>query len=283
MYLPQGVKNADFQDRSGKMNQIITSKDNNNIKLYQKISSNKKYRSEFKMFPLEGLRLIKDAVSENAELHCVLVTESCMKKLSMHGEALDFLTEELKKKTLYISDELGEKLASTEGTQGIFAVCSALDNPSISDTIKSGGRYIILYRLQDPGNMGTVIRTADAMGVDAVIAVNCCDIFSPKTIRSTMGSLFRMKICTASSEDVFKRLRETGVTSYAAVIDSDAVSLTDCSFKDGGAVFIGNEGNGLPQDIAEECDHKLTICMHGNVNSLNAATAASIIMWELTK
>lgn len=265
------------------MNQIITSKDNNNIKLFQKLSSNKKYRNEFGMFPLEGLRLIRDAVSENAELHCVLVTESCLKKLSLHGEALDFLTEDQKKRTLYISDELGAKLASTEGTQGIFAICRALDNPSISDTIKNSGRYIVLHGLQDPGNVGTVIRTADAMGVDAVIAVSSCDIFSPKVIRSTMGSLFRMKICTASADEVFKRLRETGTVSYAAVIDSDAVSLTDCRFEEGAAVFIGNEGNGLPAEITAQCDKKLTICMHGNVNSLNAATAASIIMWELTK
>lgn len=261
------------------MDNMITSKDNPNIKLYQKLSSNKKYRSEYGMFTLEGLRLIKDAVNENAELHCVFVTEGCLKKLSAHGESLDFLPD----KTLYISDELGAKLASTEGTQGIFAICRALDNPSISDTIKNVGRYIVLHQLQDPGNMGTVIRTADAMGVDAVIAVNCCDIFSPKVIRSTMGSLFRMKICTASCDDLFKRLRETGTVSYAAVIDDDALSLTDCRFEESAAVFIGNEGNGLPAEITAECDKKLTIRMHGNVNSLNAATAASIIMWELTK
>ncbi len=262
------------------MHQIITSADNNSIKLYRKLASNKKHRTENKMFTLEGLRLITDAVNENAELHCVLATEAFLKK---HGDALDFLPSETKKKALFISDELGEKLASTEGTQGIFAICRFLDNPSISDTIKSSGRYIILHTIQDPGNMGTVIRTADAMGVDAVIAVNSCDIYSPKVTRSTMGSLFRMKVCTADIDEVFSTLKEKNVTSYAAVIDKDALSLTDCRFEKGAAVLIGNEGNGLPAEITAMCDKKLTICMHGNVNSLNAATAASIIMWELTK
>lgn len=262
------------------LQQIITSKDNATIKLYQKLCANKKYRTEHRMFTLEGLRLITDAVNENAELHCVLATETFLKK---HGEALDFLPEKARKKALFISDELGEKLALTEGTQGVFAMCGIPENPPLSDAIKSEGRYIVLHTIQDPGNMGTVIRTADAMGVDAVIAVNCCDIYSPKVTRSTMGSLFRMKMCTAAAEDVFEEFRKKNVTSYAAVIDSDALSLADCRFEKGAAVLIGNEGNGLPAEITAMCDKKLTICMHGNVNSLNAATAASIIMWELTK
>ncbi len=264
--------------------QVINSKDNSTIKLFRKLSSNKKYRSEFDMFTLEGVRLIRDAVQENAELHYVLITESCYKKLSEHGEALDFLNEEnIIKKTALISDDLGSSLASTDGTQGIFAICAALDNPPISDTINSSGRYILLYNIQDPGNMGTVIRTADAMGISAVISVNSCDIYSPKVVRSTMGSLFRMKVCIASEDEAFQTFRDKKITTYAAVIDSDALSLTDCKFSNGSAVLIGNEGNGLPSDVVAKCDHKLTIHMNGNVNSLNAATAASIIMWELTK
>lgn len=235
------------------------------------------------MFPLEGLRLIKDAAAENAELHCVMITEGCMKKLSEHGEALDFLPERARERTLFISDELGERLASTEGTQGIFATCEAIDTSGISDAIKSNGRYIMLHNIQDPGNMGTVIRTADAMGINAVIAVNCCDVQSPKTVRATMGSLFRMKICVASADEAFAEFKEKNIISYAAVVGRDALSLTDCRFKDGSAVLIGNEGNGLPEEIIARCSHSLTIHMHGNVNSLNAATAASIIMWELTK
>lgn len=256
------------------MQQTVTSKDNPSIKLFQKLSSNKKYRSEYRMFTLEGLRLIKDAVNENAPLHCIFITEGCMEKA-------DFLPKNVQ--TMIISDELGKRLAMTEGTQGIFAICRMPENPNISSVIKSSGKYIVLHNLQDPGNMGTIIRTADAMGVDGVIAINCCDIYNPKTIRSTMGSLFRTKLCICGEEEAFTELTSKGITSYASVIDSDAQSLADISFEEGAAVFIGNEGNGLPSETADRCSKKLTIKMNGNVNSLNAATAASIIMWELTK
>lgn len=265
------------------MPQMITSDSNPSVKLYRKLVSAKKYRSEYNMFPLEGLRLVKDAAEENAELHCVMITESCMKKLSERSDALDFLPEKTRENALVITDSIGEKLASTDGTQGIFAICRTPALPSLSDTVNADGRYIMLHSIQDPGNMGTVIRTADAMGVSAVIACGCCDIFSPKTVRSTMGSLFRMKLCIASEDEAFEEFAAKRIKTYAAVIDKDALSLTDCSFSDGSAVLIGNEGNGLPEETAMRCSERLTIRMHGSVNSLNAATAASIIMWELTK
>lgn len=264
------------------MQEFITSKDNPNIKLYQKLSANKKYRTEYGMFPLEGLRLISDAVMENAELHCVLMTESFMKKQSVHGDALDFPSVN-GRRILCISDELGAKLASTEGTQGIFAICRMKAAVPADTLAQKGGRYVMLHNIQDPGNLGTIIRTADAMGIDGVFAVNCCDIYSPKAVRSTMGSLFRMKICLCSEEDAFAAFDKNGIASYAAVIDSDAVSVTDVSFGGNSVVLIGNEGNGLPQEVSDRCTERITIKMHGNINSLNAATAASIIMWELTK
>lgn len=263
------------------MREFITSKDNPNIKLYQKLTANKKYRTEYGMFPLEGLRLINDAVTENAELHCVLMTESFMKKRSVHGEALDFPSVD-GSRILYISDKAGAYLSSTEGTQGIFAICGMKPAISADNLAQKGGRYVMLHGIQDPGNMGTIIRTADAMGIDGVFAANCCDIYSPKAVRSTMGSLFRMKICICSAEDAFAAFDKTGISTYAAVADDSAVSLTDVSFG-GAAVLIGNEGNGLPREVSDRCTERITIKMHGNINSLNAATAASIIMWELTK
>jgi TrmH family RNA methyltransferase len=256
----------------------ICSRDNDNIKLFTKLSESKKYRREHMKFTLEGLRLIADAAGENAELHCVFVTESFMSK---HSDALDFLGRSNIGRIYIISDELGKKISTTDGTQGIFAVCGAIDKFSISDTIKTGGRYILLHNIQDPGNMGTIIRTADAVGLNAVIAVNCCDIYNPKVIRSTMGSLFRMPVIDTDISTAMNCFKSCGIKTYAAVIDSNALSLSSCDFSDGGAVLIGNEGNGLPEDIAMQCSERLTIKMRGNVNSLNAAMAAGIIMWEL--
>ncbi len=256
----------------------ITSKDNEKIKLFTKLGENKKARRDNKMFTLEGLRIISDAAAENAELHCVFVTESTLAK---HGDALNFLDRSNVYNIYVIAEELGQKLSLTEGSQGIFAICGALDKFSISDKIKSDGRFVVLHNIQDPGNMGTIIRTADAVGIDAVITINCCDIYNPKTIRSTMGSLFRMPVIDTDTKTAFETFHDNNIRSYAAVIDADAVSLSDCNFTGGSAVFIGNEGNGLPDDVVRLCTERLTIKMHGNINSLNAAMAAGIIMWEL--
>lgn len=260
---------------------IISSKDNSNIKLYLKLLSNKKYRQEFGLFVLEGTRLCLDAVKENAELHCVFVTKTAQEKYS---EALDLLNEKVGEKLFLISDELGERLSDTNGTQGIFAICNILDKKKLNVTICSNGKYIVLNNLQDPGNVGTIIRTADSIGISAVILCDCCDIYNPKVIRSTMGSLFRLTILdNCNFSDVLTELKTKGLVTYAAVIDTDAIPLTDCDFSGGAAVVIGNEGNGLPPETADLCDKKLTIKMQGNVNSLNAAMATGIIMWEMLR
>lgn len=260
--------------------QKITSRDNPNIKLYMKLASGKKYRRENGMFTLEGIRLVQDAIKENAELHSVFVTESCMEKLSQHGEALDFPEAA---RVFEIPDEIGARMSSTDSAQGIFAVCRILEKPSFSDTVRSGGKYLLLHSVQDPGNLGTIIRTADAVGVDAVFLADCCDLYNPKVVRSTMGSLFRLNVSEIKFDETFPVFAERNVPSFAAVIDSDAVSLTECDFSQGGVILIGNEGNGLPREVSEMCSEKLTIKMQGNVNSLNAAMAAGIIMWELVK
>lgn len=269
----------------------ITSADNPKIKLYRKLASEKKHRRESGLFTLEGTRLVADAIAENAKLQAVFVTESCFEKISrgetaVRREALEFPANsdgKTETEVFLIPDGIGEKMSSTDNSQGIFAVCGCLDKPPVSDTIKSGGKYILLHRVQDPGNLGTIIRTADAMGVDAVFLAECCDLYNPKTVRSTMGSLFRLNVYEVDLDEVFPLFGQRSIPSFAAVIDSDAVSLTDCDFSRGAVVLIGNEGNGLPKDVSEMCGHKLTVKMHGSVNSLNAAMAAGIIMWELVK
>lgn len=256
---------------------LITSKDNPNIKLFRKLTESKKYRRETGMFTLEGMRLISDAMLENADFFYVFVTESF---LSSQGETLNFPYGTC---LFYISDELGKSISDTSSTQGIFAVCKFMAKPHFTQTIKHGGKYLLLCGIQDPGNLGTIIRTADAVGLDGVFLSECCDLYNPKVVRATMGSLFRLNVSEADFEEIFPLFKERGVPTYAAVIDRDAVSLTDCDFSQGGAVLIGNEGNGLPKDVAERCTKKLTIKMNGNINSLNAAMAAGIIMWELEK
>ena len=256
--------------------QLITSKDNPNIKLYRRLSESRKFRKEKGLFVLEGMRLISDAIKEGAKLHSLLLTEECAEKLDTERLAEDV-------SCFIIPHELKEKISDTGNSQGAFAICGMIDKPPVSDTIKSGGRYILLHSVQDPGNLGTVIRTADAVGIDAVFLCGCCDMYNPKVVRSTMGSLFRLNVSEVPFEEVFPLFEKNDIETYAAVIDGDALSLTECDFSQGAAVLIGNEGNGLSPETAAMCGKRLTIKMRGNVNSLNAAMAAGIIMWELEK
>ena len=260
------------------MENIITSKDNPVIKLYQKLSSSKKERLQYGLFVLEGLRIVEDALRENSGISHLIMTKNACEKF---GAAL--LQADLRNtKTIVVSNELGNKIASTDATQGVFAICPipAAKMPIFRDN----GRYAVLYGLQDPGNVGMVIRTADALGIDGVILSQSCDLYSPKVIRATMGSVFRMDITVENDTDkLFGMLKNNNVTTSAAVIDADAEKVTDIVFEGRQAVFIGNEGNGLPRDIALRCDRRATIPMNGTVNSLNAAMAAGIFMWELKK
>lgn len=260
---------------------LISSKDNANVKFFNKLSQSKKARNEYGLFPLEGYRLILDAIKENVELHCVFISENAIVKYS---EALDLLERNgFSDKVYFITEEVEKKLSDTVNPQGIYAVCKKLDKILSADTILSNGKYIILHELQDPGNLGTIIRTADAVGIDGIFLTgNSCDIYNPKVVRSTMGSLFRMSMyCEEDIRNVLEIFKEKNIISYAAVIDNDACSLSECKFSNGSVVLIGNEGNGLPDEISSLCDSRLTIKMNGNINSLNAAMATGIIMWEM--
>lgn len=256
--------------------QYITSKDNPAVKLYRRLSESKKYRRENGMFILEGVRLIDDAVRENAGLYAVFASEECAETF--------FGGRNISGAECYvIPDDLADKLSDTGNTQGVFAICRTPERLFAAETVKKGGKYVLLHQVRDPGNLGTIIRTADAVGIDGVFLSDCCELYNPKVVRSTMGSIFRLNVSEAGFYDVFPAFAANGIETFAAVVDEDAVSLTECDLSGGAAVLIGNEGNGLPDEISAMCDKRLTIKMHGNINSLNAAMAAGIIMWEFTK
>ncbi len=260
------------------MENIITSKDNPVIKLYQKLSSSKKERLQYGLFVLEGMRIVEDAVKENSGLSHLIMTKQAFEK---YGEAF-FQADLRNAKTIVISNELGRKIALTDSTQGVFAICRMPSEHTLR--FAENGRYIVLYGLQDPGNVGMIIRTADALGIDGVILSGSCELYSPKVVRSTMGSIFRMQIAVENdTERLFEILEKNGITASASVIDRDAEKITDCEFKGSHAVFIGNEGSGLPRDIAMRCSRRVTIPMSGTINSLNAAMACGILMWEMKR
>lgn len=264
---------------SGVFLTVVTSKDNPSVKLYMKLSSSKKERRNSGMYVLEGYRLITDAVQEDSSVRQIFFTEDAYGKYYSELSQVDL--KEVK--ILIISNELGIKISCTEKPQGVFAVCSIPEERDLKKSIKKDGKYVVLHQLQDPGNLGMIIRTADAVGIDGVILSESCELYSPKVIRSTMGSVFRMNIFEARDLDtLFECFEENGIKSYAAVIDKDAEDLRNCSFNGGCAVFIGNEGNGLPAEVSARCTVRATIKMNGHINSLNAAMATGIFMWEMS-
>lgn len=183
-----------------------------------------------------------------------------------------------------LGEEAAKKMADTGAPQGVFALCRKPDKTLLLDEIRPDGIYAALCGLQDPGNVGTILRTADALGIDGLlISADTCDIFSPKVIRGSMGAVFRLPTAVVPEVGAeLLRLSERGCRSYAAVLDETAHSAAEYSFT-GGIAVIGNEGNGLDRETIACCDEKMTIRMKGNAESLNAAMAAGIILWEMTR
>ncbi len=260
------------------LSEPVTSKDNPSVKLFRKLMTSKKERMQYKRFALEGSRLVFDALKSNAPVEKIFITLSALRKYGDHIKNIEGIN------IILISDDLGGKISDTGKTQGIFAECAFIDKTDKLDNLKKNGRYAVLYQLQDPGNAGMIIRTADALGLDGVIFSGSCDIYNPKVIRSTMGSIFRIPVYRdVPVDDVFIAMDNAGISTYAAVVDKNADDIKTVDFCNGGGIIIGNEGNGLPDEIVLKCRERITIKMNGNIDSLNAAMATGIIMWELMK
>lgn len=255
----------------------ISSKENVQIKHAVKLMSNKKYRQEKGLFIVEGLRLCTDAILSGLHPKQVFLTES-----QLQNKIESILSEA--EEGYLITENLAEKISDTENTQGIFCVFPMLD---INVPLKNipGTHFVLLSSLQDPGNIGTIIRTSEAFGIDMIIvSSDCPDIYSPKLLRATMGGIFRVKIkVTDDICHTIEELRKQGVEVYAAALHEKSQCVTDVSFKEASAVVIGNEGNGLSQKIIDACSTSILIPMDGNAESLNAAIAASILVWEMAR
>lgn len=261
---------------------LVTAKDNRLVKEYVKLRDKAKYRRETGLFVIEGSRLTIDALKENVEIKYAFVTESAKEK---YPQTVELLQNTLRDRLYDVTDDVAQRLADTEAPQGVFCVAVRLDKHLTLNKIDNGGRFVVLNSLQDPGNVGTILRCADACGIDAVfLSGSSCDVYNPKIVRSTMGSLFRLPV--VDGVDYFSLLdafKSKGVKTCASVVDADARDLRSFDFGSDCAVVIGNEGNGLTEEEANACDEKITIHMNGNIESLNAAVAASLFMWEMTK
>ncbi len=251
----------------------ITSKDNALIKLVSSLQSSSKARKENGLFVLEGLRICKDAYENDILFEKLIVSETALNKYRE-----DISVYETKAKECFqLTDSLFAKISDTVSPQGIIGICKIPDN---SRTLNIKGRYIALENIQDPSNLGAISRTAEALGVNGIILAGGCDPYAPKSLRASMGTLLRMPLFQFSE---ISDLEFTELKAYACVVNNDALPITDIGFEDGCVVVIGNEANGITEETKGFCDELVTIPMSGKVESLNAAVAASIAMWEMMK
>lgn len=261
------------------MNYIeISSRNNEKIKYVNKLVTSTKERNTASLFVCEGVRLCYDAVISGYEVKEVYVTKEALDKYS---EKVNTITERSEKVCL-ITGDVKDKLSDTVNSQGVFCVVKMRrENPH---RIEKGKRYVALDSVQNPQNLGSVARTAEALGIDGVIVSGGCDIYNPKALRASMGSLLRIPVIkTDALCSLIKELNSCGILTFSTVPDSSATDLTSLDFSKGAVAVIGNEGNGVSQEVKDAARVKATIKMSGNAESLNASMAAVITMWEMMK
>ena len=254
---------------------MITSVSNQQMKYVKELLNKSKQRKREKCFVAEGIRMVAETPADR--LVKIYVSESFYKNPpELRGLDLS--------KALIVDDQVFRQISDTQTPQGIMAVVRQQEN-CLEDILKQPDALLLfLENIQDPGNLGTMMRTAEGAGVTGIImSRDTVDIYNPKTIRSTMGSVYRMPFVYV--EDLGKGiqdLKDKGITTYAAHLEGkhsyDEEDLTNpCAF------LIGNEGNGLRREIADMADCYIKIPMLGQVESLNAAIASSVLMFEAAR
>ncbi len=258
----------------------ITSRKNETIKTAAKLLESKE-RIASGMFLAEGARLCADAAVSGIVIEQAFFTKGALEKYASYAEPILGSA----KRAFLVEDHVAVLLSDTKNPQGVFCFCRCPGKTFQISDLNHSGRYLALEDIQDPGNMGTMLRTAEALGVAGVIlAGKCCDCFGPKALRAGMGAAFRLPVfLTNHFPECAKFLEQSGFQTYAAVPAQDALAVTKCQFSDGGIVVIGNEGNGLHPESIQACNERITIPMMGRAESLNAASSAAILMWELMK
>lgn len=247
----------------------ITSRRNPLITHIRRLSTDRAYRRESREFLGDGIKLLEEAVRWNAPLTMVAVTSGTP------------LPPGLEARTVEVPEDVMTSISPARSPQGALFLAKM---PELSPPERlEGGRWLVLDGLQDPGNVGTIWRTADALGADGLLLVNhCADPYSPKTVRSAMGACFRLPAYEAEASELPGLLERSGLPLYAAALREDTEDIRTAQLNRC-AVVIGNEGQGVSREILEWSEGAVRIPMRSRCESLNAAAAAAVILWEMGK
>lgn len=254
------------------MTEHISSLNNKTVKMASGLSR-KNARAKEGLFLLEGDSVVIEAYKSNIELEYIFINGNS----DITVEALGVRAKNI----IIASDAVMNKISELDSAPPVIA-CGVYRNCDFNNIKK--GRYILLENIQDPGNMGAIIRSAAALGIDGVVVCGGCDIYSGKVIRGSMGACFNIPVYTFdNSESAINSLHKKGNKIYSAILNENAKQIGDYKLGEGCCVAIGNEGNGLTDDLISQSDGNLYIPITDKAESLNAAVAASICMWEMVR
>lgn len=250
--------------------EVITSRANPLLARVRRLNGRRSFRREAGAFAAEGPKLLSEALRWGVELEAVI----CAPGVPLPGLPGGVRVAE-------VPDSLLAAVADTESPQGIVFICRG--NDLTMPGWLEGGRWLLLDGVQDPGNVGTIWRTADAFGADGLLLCNgCADPWNPKTVRATMGAVFRLPAYECPLDAAAERLAQAGVPLYAAALRDDTVDVRSVCLSRA-AVVIGSEGRGVSRRALELCQKTVKIPMSPRCESLNAAVAASVVLWEMAR
>lgn len=258
--------------------ELITSRNNRRIVEYSKLRD-KKYREQSGLFCFEGVKLLEEALKNGILPEAVLFRED--------RAGLEALLPD-RVERFAVSGAVYEKLTGEKSPQGVFCVAKQLRSLHRTAGLFAGqaqGRYLLTESVRDPGNLGAVLRCACAMGLDRLIlSDDCADLYNPRTVRAAMGALFRQPtVRVADCPAAVRAMRKAGIRVFAAVPGAGAGDIREIDCAPGGICFaVGNEGHGLSPALTAACDGRVRIPMRTGCESLNAAAASAVLLWELS-
>lgn len=252
----------------------ITSIQNPTIKLVKELQKKKSTRKKQQLFIVEGIRAVQE-IPKHIRIEQVLVSEQIEESTY---EGLNV------REVLVVTEEIFKSISDTQTPQGMMAIVK-IPEVSLESLEVEDGPYLVLENLQDPGNLGTIVRTAHAFDFKGILMTKgCVDLYSPKVVRSTMSSLFYVPVVTDYSiEEIITYLKKSQVTLYTTALTKKAQPIQNIAFNKRMALVIGNEGNGVSEYCLAETDYNMIIPMPGGAESLNASVAAGVCMYEMTR
>ncbi len=246
----------------------ITSRANPLMVQVKKLRDDRRLRRREGLFLADGVKMLEEAVKWRAAVRTVILSAALADAPLPDGV-----------RAVTVPEDVMRSISPMETPQGVLFLVKA--PPLTPPETLSGRRYLILDGLQDPGNVGTILRTADAFGCDGLLLVNhCADPWNPKAVRASMGAIFRTPVWELEAQALPDLLDRSGLTLAATALRDDAVPLQEASL-DRTALVIGSEGSGVSPDLLARCSSVLRIPMEEKCESLNAAAAAAVVLWEL--